>query len=360
MRCVSEIEKSSNASNGFFSVDKNDSAVSPVPIEALLPQIKTAFSNFIRFLPALYVAMPQEYGTVLNELFYETLRCHDGAKLGLIEVLINSMDETQLSEYLDKLMIRETAVLTEQSAFRVNVLQFYKRWMVTVDPSDGPGKEDKDAEEIRIQLKRLEKALSVIRRELPPIDLDSLLSFYCDDEVINTVESILSVACLSGYTFWSQLRKDSYQAFLKELDTINSDRFKKKTSAQDSTLIASNTEVSTLLNLLTLAKPQMPLQQVMLKIIKVLAVKSDKLEERLGSEAYIQSANAHSKLVDSKAYVHELIQKNADLEKRVKDLENKLNWAEARCALMPVLKQENRQLRQSIASYEEKKQHYFP
>lgn len=348
---IESIFAEANQREEIFDGQSEYSIHSP-PLQALLPQIKTTFSHFLQFVPVLYEAVPQEYGTVLTELFCETLRGHDGARLGLIEVLMNFLDETLLSEYMDKLMAREAAVLTEQSAFRVKVLQFYKRWTAIIDPQEGPSKEDNDSKEIRAQLKRLANALSLVKRELPPIDLNSLLSFYCDDEVISTVESILSAISLSGPIFWSQSKKNLFQCFLRELYEINAERFTKKSKAHDNTLIGSNTEVSTLLNLLTLGKPQMPLQQVMLKIIKILAIKSDKMEERLGSEAYVQSANAHSKLLDSRAYVHDLIQRNAELEKTVRNLETKLKIAEAQCALLPILEKDNYHLRQTIANSE--------
>lgn len=360
MNFTSELEKFDHASDNSIFADENrqneslveeyDSMVDSRSTQSVLPHIKRAFSNFLQCVPTLYNTLPQDYGSVMMEIFRDAFRCNDEAKQGLIEVLINTLDETLLSEYLEKLMARETAVLTEQSPFRVKVLQFYKRWTAIIDPSDSPSKEDNDSKEIRGQLKRLEKALSIIRRELPPIDLDSLLSFYCDDEVINTVESILSVLSSSGPIFWSQLKKDSYQAFLKELDLINSERFRKKASAHDNTLIGANAEITTLLNLLTLGKPQMPLQQIMLKVIKVLAIKTDKLEERLGAEKYVQSVNAHNKLADARAFTQELIRKNAEQEKIINDLETRLRVAEARCATLPLLKEENLHLKQKISS----------
>ena len=93
----------------------------------------------------------------------------------------------------------------------------------------------------------------------------------------------------------------------------------------------------------------MPLQELMVKIIKVLAIKCEKTSERFVYGALDQCANAYNHFAEATDTVEELNRKNESLEQRVFELESKLREAEATCALMPQLKAENQQLRRDIA-----------
>jgi hypothetical protein len=366
----------------------------------LRQEASEAFSKFLKLLPSLYETSPHKYESSLAEIFWDKLGHHDPARTGLVDVLLNAVDYNVLNNYLVNLIEVETNHLKHKSPFRLSLEKWFHKWAELLSYKKRMGSNLTDyyedaLNERLVQLEQLKTALISSKETKNGNDKNSTVKLYPDDELVTTVESILTKGnYYYGNVFGAQVCwKEGFEAFLDQLRELNNQRQSRELLAHDASLVSLDFDVLLTSRLLLIENEGRPYLHRILNIIKALTFQNEKLSQRSAYDVYNQSNAVYNSLGNAteeiNSYIKEkaslnrtilgleqkmsvrhlnaptgrristvaphleaLIQENAEQMKTLHELNTRLASAQRDCALLPTVEEECRQLRRRLRKLE--------
>jgi hypothetical protein len=308
------------------------------------------FTPFLELLPSLYESNPNKYETDLAEILWGTLQHHDPSRTGLVNVLLNAVNEITLKCYLQTLIKDEMQTLRQKSPFRLSLTEFYNRW---VDKLKGAAKGDYREDEMKTKCAQMHKiylALTTENYNLNARDKNGAEKVYPDDELVAIVESILAKIIkykldILGFRF---NLSSGFEQFLDELKDLNSQRLSKKFQAYDKTLLSLDFDVLIASRMLLIENTQRPYLHRILNIIKALTIQNEKQLQRMDVAIWGLSDCSNKIILETKNTLDTYIEENATLKQSVIDLKEKLEKSE----------REYSQLRAQFPRFESRRNHH--
>jgi len=294
----------------------------------LIGKIREAAEHLASFIPKLREARPAEYEAMLSEVFTGALQYDDQARIGYIKVLLNAVDHTLLSDYLDKFITRKHECITRKSPFRVRIETVLQKWepkivnrvcLFSPTPTAWSAR--------RIQVSQLKRALITIHHGIDDAGNKTLL--YPDNNLAKVVEHIATTGT-PYFTSWGF--DNGFNQFLNEMIDIYQLLCANK--------IAAHHDGFSLYD------------QDKLHMIKALAIGHQNLAQRLDSVVSNQERIAYAIHDESAATVNEYIDEIGALKKTIRRLETQVKCEHYNSSLLPVITDENTQLRREIARLE--------
>ncbi len=277
------------------------------------------FQDFLSVVPELYENLPYNYESVLAEIFWGRLQYHKVARVGLVQVFLNSLDPAIMSDYCRNIIEDELKTLKEKSPFRIKIEDFYSQWFKKLkekkEKSAGYYIESEMHERID-QMQQLYKVLSHFQSTPNTFPMNYSERIYPDDKLIECVIEILkggkkyyqsfidtNILCLEDFGF-----------FLDELAIINNARLSKKLLAHDKTLACQDFDVLLAVKTLHYENLRRPYFHRLFTLLQAMMIQNSKLIER------------HDHVVElQKEFVHDYNYRAANLEAKYFKEVSKLN-----------------------------------
>lgn len=242
------------------------------------------FQNFVNVVPELYNNLPYNYESVLADIFWGRLQYDTTARVGLVQVFLNSLDATILSDYCNNLIEEELKTLSEKSSFRLKVEELYEKWADKLNAAK-VNCLDYYEEAMRERVTQMEQLYNALTQTqvLPNATPNGTQeNRYPDDELVKVVLSIID----HGNNYYSYflareyLWKESFAGFLKELKTINEDRLSKKLIAHDGTLVCQDFDVLLAVKTLHYENIRQPYYHRIFSLLQAMIIRNSKLIQR--------------------------------------------------------------------------------
>ncbi len=329
---VNSSKTKSSQNFGFYSpsltdATSNSSAEPTLSAEAslnegVLAELTGAFEKLVSFIPQLRLASPYEYEQALSDILSKQFKHDELAMKGFIRVIINSMDKTLITEYIDRTIENESKDLLSESPFRIALVKHHLKWMDEVMYSLGINKA-KSAR--RIELATLEKSLDATQYKLR--GQQKTIKLFPDDNLIKVVEEILA----KGITFSTELwglpiaSSLSFDSFLSELEAINLQRLEGKLKAHAPTMISVKTDLA--------------------ELLRALLIQQDKILRSPSYQYYQRSLTLAKQGEDQSTLVARHSEEKCEQEKRIRDLEQALEEANKKLETFNLVKQKHAQLK---------------
>lgn len=270
----------------------------------------------------------------MSAILARKLRENQASQTDLVNILVATLDDTILSNYIKGIIQREIKNVTQKSPFRMALEKLYHRWVKILKETQAPYNVNHQYDELALrdreaQLELLRHALEKQHKYEDSNDEKCPIGSYPDDELVATIEAIIDTSktyyyMSTVYPHW----QNGFKYFIDELKDINSKRISCELIAHEHMLVSQVDEILAVLKSLNAENSQRPYAHQMFNIMKALVLQQTK------------STYRHNQQV-------------SELKDQVKLLTDKLDSVEGDDELLDEIQSENDELRQQILQLEQ-------